>query len=119
MDGAARAAREVGVPATIFVPQDAPMAKVEATRRYGARVELGLHGFELRVSPAKLCDRGGQLLLTAGEFGRRGVELLPSVVDFLLAFLGGIGLGGIGGLFLRLGRLAIAALRKGRRGKDT
>ena len=34
------AAREAGVKATVFVPQDAPMAKVEPTRNYGARVEL-------------------------------------------------------------------------------
>src|SRR5215203_1399028 len=34
------AAREVGVPATIYMPQDSPMAKVDATRNYGARVEL-------------------------------------------------------------------------------
>src|SRR5207237_3244716 len=40
------AAREVGVPATIFVPQDAPMAKVEAARTYGARVEVAGEGFE-------------------------------------------------------------------------
>ena len=31
------AAREAGVKATVFVPQDAPMAKVEPTRNYGAR----------------------------------------------------------------------------------
>ena len=35
------AAREVGVPATIFMPVDAPMAKIEATKNYGATVELG------------------------------------------------------------------------------
>ena len=40
------AAREAGVPATIFVPQDAPMAKVEATRNYGADVELVGESFE-------------------------------------------------------------------------
>jgi threonine dehydratase len=34
------AAREVGARATIFMPQDAPMAKVDATRHYGADVEL-------------------------------------------------------------------------------
>jgi threonine dehydratase len=34
------AAREVGVEASVFMPQDAPMAKVDATRNYGARVEL-------------------------------------------------------------------------------
>src|SRR5437868_2554747 len=31
------AARELGVPATIYVPLDAPMAKVEACRNYGAQ----------------------------------------------------------------------------------
>ena len=35
------AAREVGVRARIFMPQDAPMAKVDATRHYGAEIELG------------------------------------------------------------------------------
>jgi threonine dehydratase len=35
------AAREVGTRATIFMPQDAPMAKVEASRTYGAEIELG------------------------------------------------------------------------------
>src|SRR6185437_121500 len=34
------AAREVGAAAHIFMPQDAPMAKVDATRHYGAEVEL-------------------------------------------------------------------------------
>jgi threonine dehydratase len=34
------AARETGVEATVFMPQDSPMAKVDATRNYGARVEL-------------------------------------------------------------------------------
>ena len=32
----ALAAREAGVAATVFMPQDAPMAKVEATYTYGA-----------------------------------------------------------------------------------
>ena len=40
------AAREFSVPATIFVPQYAPMAKVEATRSYGARVEMAGERFE-------------------------------------------------------------------------
>src|SRR5947207_2059617 len=40
------AAREAGIPATIFVPVDAPMAKVEATRNYGARLEMGGERFE-------------------------------------------------------------------------
>ena len=31
------AAREAGIEATVFMPQDSPMAKVDATRNYGAR----------------------------------------------------------------------------------
>jgi threonine dehydratase len=34
------AAREVGARARVYMPQDAPMAKVEATRSYGAEIEL-------------------------------------------------------------------------------
>jgi threonine dehydratase len=34
------AARELGAPATIFMPQDSPMAKFDATRSYGAEIEL-------------------------------------------------------------------------------
>ncbi len=40
------AAREAGIPATILVPEAAPMAKVEAARGYGARVELAGEGFD-------------------------------------------------------------------------
>src|SRR5262245_58067250 len=40
------AAREAGIPATVFMPQDAPMAKVEATRSYGGRTELRGGDFE-------------------------------------------------------------------------
>src|SRR4029453_2202296 len=38
------AAREAGVRATIFVPQDAAMAKVEANKGYGAEVRMGGQG---------------------------------------------------------------------------
>ena len=40
------AARELGVAATVFVPLDAPMAKVDATRNYGARVEFAGESFD-------------------------------------------------------------------------
>ena len=36
--GIALAARELGIPATIVMPQDAPAAKVAATQGYGATV---------------------------------------------------------------------------------
>lgn len=47
------AAREAGIPATIFVPESAPMAKVEAARGYGARVELAGEGFDDTVEAAR------------------------------------------------------------------
>ena len=46
------AGREAGIPATIFMPQDAPMAKVEATRSYGGATELTGAGFEDAVAAA-------------------------------------------------------------------
>ena len=46
------AAREAGVKATVFVPQDAPMAKVEPTKNYGAQVELVGATFEDALAAA-------------------------------------------------------------------
>jgi len=40
------AAREVGIRATIFVPEDAPMAKVDAARGYGAEVVMTGSGYD-------------------------------------------------------------------------
>ena len=40
------AARELGVAPTVFVPVDAPMAKVDATRNYGAQVEFAGESFD-------------------------------------------------------------------------
>ena len=40
------AARELGAHARIYMPQDAPMAKVDATRHYGAEVSLTGHAIE-------------------------------------------------------------------------
>ena len=47
------AAREAGIAATIFVPADAPMAKVDATRSYGAHVEMVGASFEDAVAAAR------------------------------------------------------------------
>src|SRR5436305_9411163 len=47
------AAREAGIAATSFVPQDAPMAKVDATRAYGAEVVLAGSSFEEAVAAAR------------------------------------------------------------------
>ena len=47
------AARQAGIAATIFVPEGAPMAKVDAARGYGATVTLGGEGFDEAVATAR------------------------------------------------------------------
>jgi threonine dehydratase len=46
------AARELGSKATIFMPQDAPMAKVEPTKTYGGQAELRGANFEEALAAA-------------------------------------------------------------------
>ena len=48
------AARQAGISATIFVPEGAPMAKVDAARGYGAAVVLAGEGFDDAVAAARL-----------------------------------------------------------------
>ncbi|HYZ78192.1 MAG TPA: threonine ammonia-lyase [Gaiellaceae bacterium] len=83
------AAREVGVPATVFVPQDAPMAKVEAARSYGATVEMTGARFEDALDAAHdYVDRTGALfvhpfedeVVIAGQ-GTLGLELADQLPD--------------------------------------
>ena len=47
------AARELGAKARIFMPQDSPMAKVDATRSYGAEVELTGPAIEESLAAAR------------------------------------------------------------------
>jgi threonine dehydratase len=94
------AAREVGVPATVFVPQDAPMAKVEATRSYGARVEMTGARFEdsLNAALAHVEETGALFVhpfedeaVIAGQ-GTLGLELadqLPDVATVVVPVGGG------------------------------
>ena len=46
------AAREAEIKATVFMPQDAPMAKVEPTKNYGAQAELQGANFEEALTAA-------------------------------------------------------------------
>jgi threonine dehydratase len=46
------AARETATAATVFMPLETPMAKVEATRNYGARTELAGDDFEQALAAA-------------------------------------------------------------------
>jgi threonine dehydratase len=83
------AAREVGVAATVFVPEDAPMAKVEATRNYGARVEMTGARFEDALNAARdHVEETGALFVhpfeddtvIAGQ-GTLGLELADQLPD--------------------------------------
>ena len=96
------AAREAGIPATVFVPEDAPMAKVEATRNYGARVELTGAGFDECLADAfDYADTHGAAFIHAFEDsqviagqGTIGLELAEQVeaFDTLVVPIGGGGL---------------------------
>jgi threonine dehydratase len=96
------AAREVGARARIFMPQDAPMAKVEATRHYGADVELTGSALESCLDSAlQYVDDSGatfihpfeDALVIAGQ-GTIGLELADQVPDLgtVLIPIGGGGL---------------------------
>ena len=62
------AAREAGISATVFMPEDAPMAKVEATRSYDGAVELVGASFEAAVAAAEAhVERTGATLVHAFE----------------------------------------------------
>jgi threonine dehydratase len=94
------AARELGVPARIFVPVTAPMAKVEACRNYGAQLELTGADFEdaLAAALAYVEETGGTFIhpyedqfVVAGQ-GTVGLELLeqePDVGTVLIPIGGG------------------------------
>ena len=83
------AAREAGITATIFMPQDAPMAKIEATRSYGGETELTGEGFEDAVAAAQAhVDSTGATLVHAFEDerviagqGTIGLELAEQAPD--------------------------------------
>ena len=81
------AAREAGIPALIYVPQDAPMAKVEACRNYAAKTELVGAAFEEALAAARAyADETGATfvhpyedeLVIAGQ-GTIGLELAEQV----------------------------------------
>ncbi|HKT44030.1 MAG TPA: threonine ammonia-lyase [Gaiellaceae bacterium] len=96
------AAREVGAKARVFMPQDAAMAKVEATRHYGAEVELTGPAIEeaLESAQAYVAEAGATFihpfedtLIMAGQ-GTIGLELVDQVqeLDTVVIPIGGGGL---------------------------
>jgi threonine dehydratase len=94
------AAREAGIPATIFMPQDAPMAKVEATRAYGGETELVGEGFDEAVAAAAAhVEATGATLVHAfederviagqGTIGLELAEQAPEAETFVVPIGGG------------------------------
>jgi threonine dehydratase len=110
------AARELGIRATVFMPQDAPMAKVEATRAYGAETVLTGAMFDDALAEATArAERTGATFVHAFEDpaviagqGTIGLELadqVPAVKTFVLPIGGGGLASGIA--------IALRALRPG------
>ena len=96
------AARQLGAPARILMPQDSPMAKVDATRSYGAEVELTGPAFEetLEEALAYVEQTGATFvhpyedtLVIAGQ-GSIGLELAEQVkeLETVVIPIGGGGL---------------------------
>ena len=114
----ALAARELGAPARIFMPQDSPMAKVDATRNYGAEVDLTGPAFEetLEAAFAYAEQEGAEFIhpyldtfVMSGQ-GTIGLELAEQV-DELETVVLPIGGGGLASGI----SLALRAVRPGLR----
>jgi len=110
------AAREVGVRATIFMPADAPLAKIEATKSYGAEVVLTGSSLEdaiaagqerARETGAVVVHPFDDPVIVAGQ-GTLGLELAEQLdeVETVVVPVGG------GGLAAGIA-LALAARRPG------
>jgi threonine dehydratase len=94
------AAREAEIPATIYMPLDAPMAKVEATVNYGAKVELTGDGFDEALATAlEQAEEGGATFVHAfederviagqGTIGLEIADQLPDLETFVVPVGGG------------------------------
>ena len=113
------AARELGAPATIFMPQDSPMAKFDATRSYGAEIELTAGSAieeSIEAAFAYVDETGGTFIhpyedavVISGQ-GTIGLELAEQVAELETVV---IPIGG-GGLASGIS-LALRAVRPGLR----
>lgn len=99
--GVALAARELGIPATIFTPVGVALPKLQATRHYGAEVVLRGHSVEEALVAAKdFAARTGAVFIPpfdhpaviAGQ-GTLGLEIIDQVpdVDTVVVPIGGGG----------------------------
>ncbi|APW97072.1 threonine ammonia-lyase [Halobiforma lacisalsi AJ5] len=101
--GVALAATKLGIDSTIVMPRSAPQAKVDATREYGADVELVGTDFREAMAHARdIADDGGDVefvhayddpAIVAGQ-GTLGLEMYEDLpeVDTIVVPIGGGGL---------------------------
>jgi threonine dehydratase len=112
--GVALAATKLGVDSTIVMPKNAPQTKVNATRGYGATVELVGKDFQAAMAHAKELVAGPRTefvhayddpAIVAGQ-GTLGVEMYEDLpeVDTVVVPIGGGGL--IGGISTALAELS-------------
>jgi threonine dehydratase len=122
------AARAAEIPARIYVPQDAPMAKVEACRTYGSELIMGGESFEdaLAAAKADIEETGATFVhpfedpvVIAGQ-GTIGLELAEQVpeAETVVIPVGGGGLASGIALALRASRpdLRIVGVQAGLEG---
>jgi threonine dehydratase len=104
--GVALAATKVGIESTIVMPENAPQAKVDATRGYGADVELRGDDFQESMAYAKTLTDAASVAfvhayddpaIVAGQ-GTLGLEIHNAIpmIDTVIVPIGGGGL--IGGV---------------------
>lgn len=104
--GVALAATKVGLDSTIVMPENAPQAKVDATRGYGADVELHGNDFQAAMTQAQTLTESADVAfvhayddpkIVAGQ-GTLGLEIHDAMpmVDTVIVPIGGGGL--IGGV---------------------
>ena len=100
--GVALAATKAGIPSTICIPDCAPISKIEATKRYGAQVELvnGIYDDAYNRAAELQKEQGMTLIhpfddvdVIAGQ-GTIGLEILDQLedVDAVIVPIGGGGL---------------------------
>ena len=104
--GVALAARLRGIPSTVFMPEGAPIPKVEATRAYGADVRFHGHAVdEALIAAQEFSDQTGAVFVHpfdhvdivsgAGTVGLEVLEQVPDVKTVVVCTGGGGLLAGV------------------------
>jgi len=100
--GVAYSAQRLGIEATIVMPKTTPLIKVEATRKYGAKVVLAGDNYDAAYNEAQRLQKKmdytfihpfNDLDIMAGQ-GSIGIEILEELenTDIIIAPIGGGGL---------------------------